>query len=87
MWDKKGKTFLFTTLPLIDISNFYDTEIVDILSGNVDFKLVVNLKTSDRSGVKRSNTDNTNITETSTHFNNFRPPENGKTDSKTTESM
>ena len=57
--DKKGKTFWFTVLPLIDIFNFCDTEIVDILSGSVDYKLVVNLKIPDRSWVKCPNTNNT----------------------------
>ena len=70
-----------------DISNFHDIETVDILSGTVDSNFVVNLKTPDRSGVKRSNTDNTNITQTPTSFNKFRPSENGKTDSKITESQ
>ena len=66
---------------MIELSNL-NTEIVDIFSGTVDPKLVVNLKTRDGSGVKRSNTNNTNITETPTCFNKFRPSENGKTDSK-----
>ena len=70
-----------------DISNFHDIETVDILSGTVHSNFVVNLKTPDRSGVKRSNTDNTNITQTPTSFNKFRPSENGKTDSKITESQ
>ena len=78
--DKKGKTFLFIVLPLIDISNFCDTEIVDILPGTVDSKLVVNSKPPDRSGVKCSNNNNTNITETPS-FNKF------KTDIKITKSM
>ena len=60
------------------VSNLCDTEIVDILSGIVDCKLVVNLKTPGRSGVKRSNTNNTNVTETPTCFNKFRPSENGR---------
>ena len=71
---------------MTDISNFRDIEIVDILSGTVDSKLAVSLKTPDRSVVKRSNTNNTNITETPTSFNKFRPSENDKTDSKITES-
>ena len=62
-------------------------KIVDILSGNVDSNFAVNLKPPDRSGVKCSNTNDTNITETPTSFNEFRPSENCKTDSKITESM
>ena len=69
-----------------DISDFYDTEIVDVLSGALDFKLVVNLKPPDRSGVVL-NTNNTNITETPTSFNKFKPSKNDNIDSKTTESM
>ena len=72
---------------MIDISHFCDTEIVDILSGTVDYTLVVNLKTPDRSGVKRSNTNNASITQTPICFNKFRPPENGTPDRKITESM
>ena len=72
---------------MIDISNFDNIEIIDILSGTVDSKFVLQLKTPDRTGVKRSNTNNTSITETPTSFNKFRPSENGKTDSKITESM
>ena len=34
-------------LPLIDISNFFDTEIVDIHSAALDYKLVINLKNPD----------------------------------------
>ena len=63
---------------LIKNENFFDfrdKEIVDILSGTVDSSNLVNLKTRDRSGVKRSNTNNTNITETPTSFNKFRPSE------------
>ena len=45
MWIKKEQWF--TVLPLIEISNFCDIEIVDILSGIVESKLVVNLKTPD----------------------------------------
>ena len=71
----------FTVLPLVDIPNFCDAEIVDILSGTVDSKLVANQKTPGRSGVKRSNTNNRNITETPTSFNKF------KTDTKITESI
>ena len=74
-------------LPLIDISNFFDSEIVDIHSAALDYKLVVNLKNPDILGVKPSNTNNTNITETPTCLNKFRLLENGKTDSKKTESM
>ena len=85
--NKRRKTFWFTVLSLIEISNFCDTEIVDILSGTVGYKLEVNLKTPDRSGVNCSNTNNANITETLTCLNKFRPSENGKTDSKITESM
>ena len=69
------------------MSNFRDMEIVDILSGSVNSNLVVNLKTPDRWRVKRSNTNNTNITQTSTSFNKFRPSEKSKTDSKITESQ
>ena len=43
---------------------------------------MVSLKPPDRSGVKRSNTNITNTTETPTCFNKFRPSEIGKTDSK-----
>ena len=85
--DKKRKTFRFTVFPLKDMSNFRDMEIVDILSGSVNSNLVVNLKTPDRWRVKRSNTNNTNITQTSTSFNKFRPSEKSKTDSKITESQ
>ena len=85
--DKKKKTFWFTVLPLIDISNFCDTEIVDILFGTADSDLVVNLETPDRSEVKHSNTNNTNIIEAPTSFNKFKSSENGKTDGKITESM
>ena len=42
-----------------DISNFCDTEIVDIFSGTVDSKLVVNFKPHDRSRVERPNTNDT----------------------------
>ena len=76
-----------TALPLMDTFNLSNTEIADILSGTVYSKLLVNLKTSDRSGVKSSDTNNTNITDTPTSFNKFRLPENGKTDSKITESI
>ena len=62
--DKKEKTSCFTVHPLIDISNCPDAEIVDILSGTVDFNLVATLKIFSGSGVKRSNTNNRNITET-----------------------
>ena len=48
---------------------------------------MVSLKPPDRSGVKRSNTNNTNTTETPTCFNKFRPSEIGKTDRKKTVSM
>ena len=72
---------------MIDISNFCDTEIVDILFGTTDSDLVVNLETPDRSEVKHSNTNYRNINETPTSFNKFKSPENGKTDSKITESM
>ena len=87
--DKKGKTSWFTVLPLIliDISNFCDTEIVDILSRTADYKLVVNLKAPDRSRAKRSNTNDRNVTKTPTCLNKFRSSENGKSDSKITESM
>ena len=71
---------------MIDISNFCDTDIVDILSRPVEFKLVINLKALDRSGVKCSNT-NKSITETSTSFHKYRLSENGKTDTKITKSM
>ena len=46
--NKKGKRFWYTVLPLIDICNFRDTEIVDVLSGTVDSHLVVNLKNPHR---------------------------------------
>ena len=59
--DKTEKTFWFTVLPLIDISNFCDIETVDILSGTLDSKFVVSLKTSDTTRVEHSNTNNTNI--------------------------
>ena len=72
---------------MINISNFYDTDIVDILSGTVDSKLVINIKSPDRSGVKHSNTNNTNITETPTSFNKFKRSEKDKTDNKITESI
>ena len=72
---------------MIDIFNLRYTEIVDILSGTVDFNLVVDLKTPDRSEVKRSKAYNTNVTEASTSFNKSRPQENGKTDSKIVESI
>ena len=71
---------------LFDISDFCDTEIVDVLSGALDFKLVVNLKPPDRPGVVL-NTNNTNITETPTSFNKSKPLENDNIDSKTTEPM
>ena len=70
--DKKGKTFWFNVVPLIDIFNFCDTEIGDIVSRTVDYKLAVNWKTLDRSGVKRPNTNNTNITETLTRLSKLR---------------
>ena len=41
--DKKEKSSCFTVHPLIDISNCPDAEIVDILSGTVDFNLVATL--------------------------------------------
>ena len=44
--------------------HFCDTKIADILSEAVDFKLVEKFKSTDRSGVNRSKTNNTNITET-----------------------
>ena len=69
---KKGKTFWFDVVPLIDIFNFYDTEIGDIVSRTVDYKLVVNWKVPDRSEVKRPNTNNTNITETLTRLSKLR---------------
>ena len=65
---------------MIDIPNFRDSEIVDILSGTVDSNIAVNLKTFHRAGVTRSNTNNTIITETS--FDKSKPPENDKTDSR-----
>ena len=68
-------------------SNFCETETVNILYGTADYKLVVNLKTPERSGVKRPNANNINFTEARTCFNKFRPLENGKTGSKITESM
>ena len=46
-----------------------------------------NLKSPERAGVKRSYTNTTNITEAPTCLNTFRPSENGKIDSKVTESM
>ena len=60
---------------------------VDFFSGTADYKLVVNLKTTARSGAKHSNRNEKNITETPTCLNKFRLWENGKTDSKITESM
>ena len=48
---------------------------------------MVNLKTPDRTGVKLSNTNNTDITKRPTSFNKFSELENGKTDSKIAESM
>ena len=65
-----------------DISNFCDIETVDILSGIVDSKLMVNLKTPDRTRAKRSNTNKKNITERPIYFNKFMPSENGKNDNK-----
>ena len=76
---KKRKDLWFTVLRLIDISDFRDTKIVDILSGTVDSNLKVNLKIPHRSGVTRSNT---NTAETITSFNKFKRPENDKIDSK-----
>ena len=69
---------------MIDISNFCNLE---ILPRTVDSKLVVNLKPPHKTGVRRSNTNNTNITVRPISFNKFRPSKNGKTDSKITESM
>ena len=43
--------------------HFCDTKIADILSETVDFKLVEKFKSTDRSGVNHSKTNNTNITE------------------------
>ena len=64
------------------MSNFCDTEIVNVLSATVDSKLVVNLKTPGRSGAKGSNINNANATEVPSCFNKFRPSKIGKTDSK-----
>ena len=69
------------------MSNFCHTEIVHVLSRTVKSKLVINLKTLDGTGVKRSNTNNTSISETPTSFHKNRLSENGKTDSKITETM
>ena len=77
--DKTGKTFRFIVLPLIDISYFCDTEIVDNHLGTVDPNFVVNLKTPHRSGVTHSNTNNS---ETPTIVSKFKPPQNDKTDRK-----
>ena len=71
----------------MDITNFWNIEIVDILFGTVDSKLVVNLNAPDRTGVKRSNTNNINITLKPSSFNKSRPSENCKTDSKIAEYM
>ena len=69
----------------MDIPNLQDTEIVEILSGTVDSSLVANLKTHDRSGIKRSNTNNKNTTETSTSFNKLGIKKMEKLNSKKTQ--
>ena len=45
------------------------------------------LKTPNRSRVKRSNTNNTNINDIPTSVVKFRPSENDKTEGKITESI
>ena len=60
-------------LPLIDISYFRDTEIVDNHLGTVDSNLGGNLKTPHRSGVTYCCTSNS---ETPTIFDKLKPPEN-----------
>ena len=66
--DKKRKTFWFTLLPFIEVSNLSDIKTVNIFSRTADSKLVVNLKTADIWVVKCSNTNDTNISERSTCF-------------------
>ena len=44
--------------------HFCDTKTAGILYETVDIKVVEKFKSTDRSGVKRSKTNNTNITET-----------------------
>ena len=73
-WIKK-ENFFDWIFSLIDRSSFQDKEIVKILWRTVDSSLSVNLKTPDTSGVNWFNSNNTDITETSTAFNEFRQSE------------
>ena len=65
-----------------DISNFFETEIVSILSATSHSKVAVNLTIPGRSEVKRPNINYANATEVPSCFNKFRASKIGKTDSK-----